>query len=71
MRVTVATTTSSANQNPFELAKRAYPETVELAGILRRYLYDSKGHWHGHKLVMAIAIARDRFDAEHYQGVGR
>jgi hypothetical protein len=49
----------------FETMKRVYPEVAELATILRRYLVDAHGHWHGHKLWMALDIAEGVFDAEH------
>lgn len=56
MRVTI--TTNEPVQDPFELMKKVYPEAVELADILRHYLVDANGHWHGNKLWMAVDIAQ-------------
>jgi hypothetical protein len=36
--------------------------------ILRRYLIDANGHWHEHKLWMAVDIAQGVFDADDKPG---
>jgi hypothetical protein len=61
--------TITTNPDPnaaFEWAKRACPEAVELANIMRRYLMSPAGHWNGSRLIMAIAIARGTYSHEYY-----
>ncbi|MGB8065197.1 MAG: hypothetical protein WCF26_25145 [Candidatus Sulfotelmatobacter sp.] len=60
MRVTV--TTNDRSLDPLQIMKRVYPEAVELAEILRHYLVDADGHWHGNKLWMAVDIAQGAFN---------
>ena len=59
--MTVHVTTNDPNVNPLEVLKRVYPEVVELADILRHYLVDANGQWHGSKLWMAVDIAQGTF----------
>jgi hypothetical protein len=62
-------TTVTTNPDPnvaFEWAKRACPEAVELADIMRRYLMSPARHWNGSRLIMAIAIARGTYSHEYY-----
>ena len=54
-------TTNDPNVHPLEVLKRVYPEVVELADILRHYLVDANGHWHGSKLWMAVDVAQGAF----------
>jgi hypothetical protein len=67
----VTITTNDPEQDPLELMKRAYPEAVELAAVLRRYLIDADGRWNGHKLWMAVDIAQGLFDAHRKTGEKR
>lgn len=66
MKMSVTVTSNPDPDRAFELAKRACPEAVELANIMRRYLISPDGHWNGSRLIMAIAIARGTYSHEYY-----
>jgi hypothetical protein len=55
------------DHDPLELLKKVYPEAVELADILRSYLFDVHGKWQGHKLWMAVDIAQGMFGKQNLE----
>ena len=60
--MTVHVATNDPNVDPLQVLKSVYPEVVELADILRHYLVDPDGRWHGNKLWMAVDIAQGTFN---------
>jgi hypothetical protein len=50
----------------FEQIKRMYPDTVELAEVIRKFVVMRDGTINGYKLQVAISIASGTFGPEHY-----
>src|SRR5437588_11799735 len=51
----------------FEMIKRMYPDTVELAEVIRKFVVMRDGTINGYKLQVAISIASGTFGPEHYK----
>jgi len=71
VNISINLTTETSNLDPLQLMKQVCPDALELAGILRQYLVDAEGRWHGHKLWMAVDIAQGAFEKKHHQEEGK